>query len=94
MLRILLFMHHITLCTPCIALLLVSHTYAFYGRSAESKTEIQAEKAPGVFGGPQASRCEDANIVVIKVSPRIPPKSLSFMFEILFIILYTCALIL
>jgi hypothetical protein len=32
MLRLLLFMHHITLCTPYIALLLVSHTCAFYDR--------------------------------------------------------------
>jgi hypothetical protein len=38
---------------------------------AEPKTEIQAEQVPGVFGGPQASSCEDANIVVIKASPGV-----------------------
>jgi hypothetical protein len=36
---------------------------------AESKTEIQVLQVQWVFGGPQASSCEDANIVVIKVSP-------------------------
>jgi hypothetical protein len=33
---------------------------------AEPKTEIQAEQVQWVFGGPQASSCEDANIAVIK----------------------------
>jgi hypothetical protein len=31
----------------------------------EPKIEIQAEQVLGVFGGPQASGCEDANIVLI-----------------------------
>jgi hypothetical protein len=35
----------------------------------ESKTEIQVEQVQWVFGGPQTSSCEDANIVVIKASP-------------------------
>jgi hypothetical protein len=35
----------------------------------EPKLEFQAEQVQGVFGGPEASSCEDANIVVIKVSP-------------------------
>jgi hypothetical protein len=39
MLGLLLFMHHIALCTPCIALLLVFHTRAFYGRSRGAKGE-------------------------------------------------------
>jgi hypothetical protein len=36
---------------------------------AESESEFQAEQVRWVFGGPQVSSCEDANIVVIKVSP-------------------------
>jgi hypothetical protein len=40
----------------------------------EPKTEIQVEQVQWVFGGPQASNCEDANIVVIKVSPVHPTK--------------------
>jgi hypothetical protein len=36
---------------------------------AEPKTEIQAEQVHGVFGDPQGSSYEDANIVVMKTSP-------------------------
>jgi hypothetical protein len=35
----------------------------------EPKMEIQVQQDQGVFGGPQASSYEDANIVVTKVSP-------------------------
>jgi hypothetical protein len=35
---------------------------------AEPESEFQVEKAQWVFGGPQASSCEDANIVMIKAS--------------------------
>jgi hypothetical protein len=35
----------------------------------EPKIEIQVQQVQGVFGGPQASSYEDANIVVIKTSP-------------------------
>jgi hypothetical protein len=35
---------------------------------AELKTEIQVEQVQWVFRGPQASSCEDANIVMIKAS--------------------------
>jgi hypothetical protein len=35
----------------------------------EPKTEIQVQQVQGVFGGPQVSSYEDANIVVIKASP-------------------------
>jgi hypothetical protein len=34
----------------------------------EPKTEIQVQEVQLVFGGPQASSCEDANIAVIKAS--------------------------
>jgi hypothetical protein len=33
------------------------------------ESEFQAEQVQRVFGGPQASSCQDANIVVIKASP-------------------------
>jgi hypothetical protein len=36
---------------------------------AEPKTEIQAEQVHGVFRDPQASNCEDGNIVVSQASP-------------------------
>jgi hypothetical protein len=35
----------------------------------EPKSDIQAKQVQGVFGGPQASSCEDANVIVIKASP-------------------------
>jgi hypothetical protein len=35
----------------------------------EPKIKIQVVQVQWVFGGPQASSCEDANIVVIKTSP-------------------------
>jgi hypothetical protein len=40
--RVLMTMQHIILCTPCITLLLVSHTYAF----AIDHTEQGPEKPP------------------------------------------------
>jgi hypothetical protein len=38
----------------------------------ELKMKIQVQQVQGVFGGPQASSCENANIVVIKASPSAP----------------------
>jgi hypothetical protein len=35
----------------------------------ELEPEFQVEHVRRLFGGPQASSCEDANIVVIKESP-------------------------
>jgi hypothetical protein len=35
----------------------------------EPKAEIQVEQVQWMFEGPQASNYDDANIVVIKVSP-------------------------
>jgi hypothetical protein len=60
---------------------------------AEPKPEIQEEQVQWMFGGPQASSGEDTNLALDQGKPRcIPPKSLYFMFETLFIILYSCAL--
>jgi hypothetical protein len=44
-------MHHIACCTPCIELLLVSHTYAFYIRPAEHGPEEP----------PKPAQAEDTN---------------------------------
>jgi hypothetical protein len=55
----------------------------------EMKTEIQAMQVRWVFGGPQASSYEDANIVVTKVSPgaskHIPWALLIFVFYLWFV---------
>jgi hypothetical protein len=50
-------------------LCLVSHICTFALDHAGLKSEIQAEQVQWVFGGPQASSSDDANIVVIKASP-------------------------
>jgi hypothetical protein len=50
----------------------------------EPKTKIQVKQVQGVFGGPQTSSCEDANIVVIKASPdALNQYSLSFILNLI-----------
>jgi hypothetical protein len=46
-----------------------AHLYSYTLDHVEPKSQIQAEQVQWVFGGPQASSCEDANIIVIKSSP-------------------------
>jgi hypothetical protein len=59
----------------------------------EPKPEIQAEQVQWMFGGPQVSSGKDTNLALDQGKPWcIPPKSLSFIFETLFIILFDCAL--
>jgi hypothetical protein len=48
----------------------------------DPKSEFQAEQVEGVFGGPQASNCDDTNIVVIKSSPNASHPILDFYFLI------------
>jgi hypothetical protein len=62
-------MHHIALCIPCIVHFNVAHLLHIRIDHAELRTEIQAEKVQWVFGSPQASSWEYANIIVIKASP-------------------------
>jgi hypothetical protein len=64
-------MHHIALCTPCIALFNYSHLLHIRVDHAEPKSEFQAEQVRWLSGGPQASSSKDANSVVIKASPVI-----------------------
>jgi hypothetical protein len=86
-------MHHIALCTPCIALFNCDHLLLIRVDHVEPKTENQAEQVQWVFEGPQASSGEDTNLELNQGKPQcIPPKSFSFMFETLFIILYACTL--
>jgi hypothetical protein len=65
----LLFMHHIALCTLCIAIFNCGHILHICVDHGEPKLEFQAKQVQWVFGGPQASSCKNANIVVIKASP-------------------------
>jgi hypothetical protein len=62
--RILLIMHHIALCTPCIALLLVFHTCAFYDRPCRAEIRNSSVAGQKECGGPQVQSCMDTNIAI------------------------------
>jgi hypothetical protein len=49
--------------------ILIVTIFAYMIDHVEMKTENQAEEVQWVFGDPQASSCEDANIIVIKANP-------------------------
>jgi hypothetical protein len=66
--NILLIMHHIALCTLCIALFNYGHFLHIQVDHVESESEFQAKQVRWVFEGSQASSYEDANIVLIKAS--------------------------
>jgi hypothetical protein len=51
-------------CTILIVVIL-----CIYGRSRKAEDGNPSEASPTGVGGPQATSCEDANIVVIKASP-------------------------
>jgi hypothetical protein len=57
----LLFIHHITLCISCIALINGGHFLHIRVDHAEPELEFQAEQVQWVFGGPQTSGGEDTN---------------------------------
>jgi hypothetical protein len=65
----LLIVHHITLCTSCIALFNCGHLLHIRVDHVTPKTKNQAEQVQLVFGGPQASCAEDTNLALIKASP-------------------------
>ncbi len=71
-------MHHITLCIRCITLVNCDHLLHIRVDHVEPKTEIQEEQVQWMFRGPQASNCEDANIVVIKANPSVSHPILDF----------------
>jgi hypothetical protein len=58
----------------------------------ESKTEIQVQQVWWVFGGPQASSYEDANIDVTKLSPDAANPILEFCYNCILIMILACAL--
>jgi hypothetical protein len=75
-------MHHIALAPHAWRILILSLTYACAIDHVEPRAKIRAEQVQWVFGGPQASSCEDANIVVIKASPGASHTILIFYFLI------------
>jgi hypothetical protein len=79
-------MHHIALCIPCIALFNCGHLLHIRVDHVETKSKFQAEQIQWMFGDPQASSSDDANIFVIKASPGTSHQS-SLAFLSIFIIM-------
>jgi hypothetical protein len=76
-------MHHIALCTPCITLVNCGHLLHIWVDHAKLESKFQAEQVQGLFRDPQASSCDDANIVVIKTSSgALNQSSLSFILNL------------
>jgi hypothetical protein len=69
MLRLPRIMHHISLYTPCIALVNCDHLLHILVDDAKPKMKIRAEQVRWVFGGPEASSGKDTNLYWIKASP-------------------------
>jgi hypothetical protein len=67
--RILLIMHHIALFTPCIALLLVSHTCAFYDRPHRAESEIQVQQIQRSVVAHKRQVARILTLLWIKASP-------------------------
>jgi hypothetical protein len=62
MVKVLIIMHHIALCTPCITLVNGGHVLHMRVDHAEPESEFHAKQVQWAFGGPQASSGEDTNI--------------------------------
>jgi hypothetical protein len=58
----------------------------------ELKTEIQEQQVSWVFGGPQASSCDDANIIITKASPGASNPIFEFCYNCILIMILACAL--
>jgi hypothetical protein len=61
MVKVLIIMQQIALCTPCIAIINRGHLMYIRVDHAEP-TKIQAEQVQRVFEGPQASSGENTNL--------------------------------
>jgi hypothetical protein len=89
MVKMLMTMHRIALCTPCTALVNCDHHFAYALDHTEPKMKVQAEReVRWTIEGPQAPSCENANIVGIKASPSASNHhSLSLFYSVLFLIM-------
>jgi hypothetical protein len=66
----LLILHHIIVCTPCIVVFNCGHLLHIRVDHVEPKTENQAEQVQWVFRGPQSSSGEDTNLALDQGKPR------------------------
>jgi hypothetical protein len=60
----LMLMHHIALCTPCIALFNCGHLLHMRVDHVEPKSEIQVERVQKEYDGPQAPSCMNTNLAI------------------------------
>jgi hypothetical protein len=89
----LIFMHHIVLFTPCIALFNCDNLLHMLVDHAEQKSEIQAELVQKEYGGPQAPSCMDTNLAIGSRQASVHlADALVFYFEVLFYVLLDCAI--
>jgi hypothetical protein len=88
----LLIMHHIALFTSCIALFNCGHLLHIQVDHTELGSGFQAEQVQWTFGEPQASSCEDANIIVIKASLGASNPILAFCLPLYLVMILECAL--
>jgi hypothetical protein len=93
MVKVLIIMHHIALCTPCIALVNGGHLLHMRVDHEESGLEFEAEQVQWVFRGPQASSGEDTNIAFgSRQAPVHLINALVFYFKALLYDLLDCVL--
>jgi hypothetical protein len=91
--RMLMFMHHIALCTPCITLVYCGHPLNMQVDHVKPESQLQAEQVLKEYGGPQVSSVRILALLLDQGKPWcIPPKFLSFIFQTFFIILFDCAI--
>jgi uncharacterized membrane protein len=74
----------------CTVLIMTIFTYMI--DHVEPKMEVQAEQVQWVFGCPQVSSCEEANIGGSRQAPLHLTNALIFYFEALLYILLGCTL--
>jgi hypothetical protein len=67
-------------------------SFAYTIDPTKPKMEVQAQQVQWVFGGLQASSCEDANIIGSRQAPVHLINALIFYFEALLYVLLDCAL--
>jgi hypothetical protein len=80
--RMLMFMHHIALCTPCIILVDCGHLLNMRVDHVKPESQLQAEQVLKEYGGPQVSSVRILTLLLDQGKPWcIPPKFLSFIFQ-------------
>jgi hypothetical protein len=67
--RMLMFMHHIALCTPCIVLVNCGHLLHMRVDHTKPESEFQAEQVQKEYSGPQASSARILTLLLDQGKP-------------------------